>query len=149
MRGHVACWLYRPAAARRIFHNLLHYLPEIQVRLYIRLHYNTTRNKRENAAEAERRITATIEHNLQRLLPSQPYPQPEESYAAERVVNVLLGPGRPALSNPIKNHNTISTPETVRNKSGGSADHAMLQAIRCATARHDPSRHKSRYGLDD
>lgn len=92
LRGPAACGIYRPEAASRIFGNLLHRLPEIRVRLYLRLHYNTMRNDTE---EEERRITVTMEHSLQMLLPGQSYPETGESHAAEGAVNVTLDPHEP------------------------------------------------------
>ena len=96
LRGPAACGIYRPEAARRIFGNLLHRLPEIRVRLYLQLPYNI---KRTNERIEERRITAAMEHSLQKLLPGQPYPETEGSYAAEGAVNVTLDPHDPPCPN--------------------------------------------------
>ena len=92
LRGPAACGIHRPEAAGRMFGNLLHRLPEIRVRLYLRLPYNTTRT---NPEEEERRITATMEHSLRRLRPGQAYPETEGSYAAEGAVNVIPDPHEP------------------------------------------------------
>ena len=92
LRGPAACGIYRPEAARQMFGNLLQRLPEIRVRLYLRLPYNTMRNDTE---EEGRRITATMEYSLRKLLPGQPYPETEASHAAEGAVNVILDPREP------------------------------------------------------